>query len=114
MAVLIEAISVVIRAEVLHQRYPGGWVAFAGAVPNQTLCADSELARIGFVVPSDVEAYVTSLREHDVIYQEKGKARDSGSRGSNARAASHVRLDRIRVISIWTTIQLSGSRSVKN
>ena len=43
---------------------------------HQTLCADSELARIGFMVPSDVEAYVTSLREHDVIHQEEGKARD--------------------------------------
>jgi hypothetical protein len=31
MAVLIEAISVVIRVEVLHQHYPGGWGAFAGA-----------------------------------------------------------------------------------
>lgn len=76
MAVLIESISVVVRTEAIDQRYPGGWAAFAGAVPNQTLCADGELARIGFMVPKDVEAYVTALREHGIIYQEDGKARD--------------------------------------
>ena len=76
MAVLIEAISVVIRADVLQERYPGGWDAFARAAPKQTLCADGELVRIGFMSPSDVEIYVTSLREHDILYQEQGKARD--------------------------------------
>ena len=76
MAVLIEAISVVIQIDVLHQRYPGGWGAFAGAVPNRTLCADGELARIGFMVPSDVESYVTAFGAQDILYQVQGKARD--------------------------------------
>ena len=35
MAVLIEAISVVIKAEVIEKRYPGGWSAFAASPPNQ-------------------------------------------------------------------------------
>ena len=35
MAVLIEAISVVIKAEVIENRYPGGWSAFAASPPNR-------------------------------------------------------------------------------
>ncbi len=76
MAVLIEAVSVVIRADVLQERYPGGWDAFACVVPNQTLCADGELVRIGFMSPSDVETYISSLREYDILYRVQGKARD--------------------------------------
>jgi hypothetical protein len=40
------------------------------------LCADRELARIGFMAPSDVESYVTALSAHDILYQVQGKARD--------------------------------------
>ena len=76
MAVLIEAMSVVFQADVLQERYPGGWDAFARAVPNQTLCADGELIRIGFMSPSDVETYATSLREYDIFYQVQDKARE--------------------------------------
>ncbi|MGO9546386.1 MAG: hypothetical protein ACLPPF_16520 [Rhodomicrobium sp.] len=76
MAVLIEAISVVIRADILLERFPGGWEAFRSLAPNQTLCADGELTRIGFMRPSDVEEFVSSLSKHDIIYQEQGKARD--------------------------------------
>lgn len=76
MAVLIEAISVVIRADAVEDRYPGGWDAFALAAPNQTLCADGEVIRIGFMSPLDVEAFVNSLRQYNILYREHGKARD--------------------------------------
>ena len=55
MAVLVEAISVIVRAAAIHQKYPGGWEAFKRIIPNQTLCADNELVRIGFMTPDDVE-----------------------------------------------------------
>jgi hypothetical protein len=48
MAILVEGISVVIRAEAVIHRYPGGWERFRDDCPNDTLCADGELIRVGF------------------------------------------------------------------
>jgi hypothetical protein len=62
MAVLIEATSVVIRADALMQKFPGGWEAFKRIVPNQTLCADNEIVRVGFMSPQDVESFVKKLQ----------------------------------------------------
>jgi hypothetical protein len=76
MAVLVEAISIVIIADRIHDRFPGGWEEFRASVPNQTLCADNELVRVGFMVPADVEAYVASLSPHNIRYLIDGKARD--------------------------------------
>jgi hypothetical protein len=61
MAVLIEAISVAIRQETLEAKYPGGIEGFVRDVPNQTFCADSYLARVGFMTPVDVEGYIRQL-----------------------------------------------------
>jgi len=47
MAVLVEAISAIIRVRTIEEIYPGQWPAFVKAVPNQTLCSDNELARVG-------------------------------------------------------------------
>jgi hypothetical protein len=75
-AVLIEAISVVISADAIHQRYPGGWNAFVLAAPNHTLCSDNELARVGFMSPTDVETYISAHRQHNIVYEDQGTARD--------------------------------------
>jgi len=76
MAVLVEGLSVVIPVDVVRERYPGGWAAFDAAAPNQTLCADDELARIGFMSPEDVATFVAALRAHGIVYEQDGKARD--------------------------------------
>jgi len=44
MTILIECVSVIIK-----RNLPGWWQTFMRGVPNQTLCADDELARIGFM-----------------------------------------------------------------
>ena len=62
MAVLIEATSVVILADALLKRFPGGWEAFKRIVPNKTLCADNEIVRVGFMSPQDVESFVKKLQ----------------------------------------------------
>jgi hypothetical protein len=49
MAVLIEGLSVVVRCASIEAKHPGGHTAFACEVPNGTLCADGELARVGFM-----------------------------------------------------------------
>jgi len=76
MAVLVEGISVIIRRKIIEEKFPGGWDAFVEDVPNQTLCADDELARIGFMSPADVRAYVKHLEGHGFKYLSQERAVD--------------------------------------
>lgn len=76
MAVLVEGISVIIKAESVTEKFPGGWKAFEANPPNKTLCADGELIRIGFMVPDDVKRYIGTLAEYDIQYLVNGKAED--------------------------------------
>lgn len=77
MAVLIEGVSVVVRAEAIRAKHAGGPEAFgAGAPTPATLCADGELARAGFATPDDARAYVESLELQGLRYVENGKAVD--------------------------------------
>jgi hypothetical protein len=76
MAVLIEAISVVIRADALLAAYREDWDAFKRTVPNATMCADGELVRVGFMSPEDVEACIKQLSEVGLTYLKDGLATD--------------------------------------
>ena len=76
MAVLIEAISVVIRADSLAEKFPGGWDAFKQIVPNSTLCSDNEIFRVGFMVPKDVEVFVNLLQSMGLVFFRNGEAID--------------------------------------
>jgi len=61
MAVLCEAISVVIRRDSIDAFYKGGWAAFQNDVPNKAMCTDEELVRVGFMSPDAVGAYIEKL-----------------------------------------------------
>ena len=50
MAVLIEAISVIVRTESIREKFDGECHAFMAKCPNKTLCADSALVRDSFDV----------------------------------------------------------------
>ena len=76
MAVLIEAISVVIRLDSINARFPGGWPGFVENVPNSTLCFDTEISRVGFMSPEDVKAYVDQLELSGLRYLIDGQAQD--------------------------------------
>lgn len=76
MAVLAEAISVIIRADRLLAAFDGDWDAFKAVVPNDTLCADGEIARVGFVSPAEVEAFCERLETFGLVYREGGAAID--------------------------------------
>ena len=76
MAVLVEGISVIIRVDSIHQKYPGGWSAFEAIIPNNTFCSDNELARVGFMVPQDVETFVRKLQQAGFVFTQAGKAVD--------------------------------------
>lgn len=76
MAVLVEALSVIVRKDAIAKKYPGGWLAFVGRVPNATLCYDEEIARVGFMTPDDVDAYLANLKREGLVFDKDGKAVD--------------------------------------
>lgn len=61
MAVLAEALSVIVPVNVLNARLAGGLADYRAMVPNRTLCTDGRLTRVGFMVPADVKAFVENL-----------------------------------------------------
>lgn len=76
MAVLIEAISVLVKAQAIIKKYPGGWEQFSQDAPNQTLCADGELVRVGFMNPNDVQKYISFLESKRLVFQSNGHCKD--------------------------------------
>jgi hypothetical protein len=62
MAVLAEALSVIVRVEVLNARLDGGVVSYYAMIPNRTFCTDGRLTRVGFMLPDDVKAFVENLQ----------------------------------------------------
>jgi hypothetical protein len=76
MAVLVEAISVIVRLDAIETKVPSGWAGFAELVPNQTLCSDGELVRVGFMHPDDVKVFVETLEGKGLRYLSDGKAVD--------------------------------------
>jgi hypothetical protein len=76
MAVLVEAISVVTRVDFIKERFLGGEDAFEAVIPNATACSDGELVRIGFMTPSDVEAFIRVLEANGFRYLVDGVAQD--------------------------------------
>jgi hypothetical protein len=76
MAVLVEAISVLVKVAALEERFPGSWEGFRAAAPNATLCSDGEIARLGFMAPQDVEACVKQLERHGLVFLADGIAVD--------------------------------------
>jgi hypothetical protein len=76
MAVLIEGISVVLKADAVLTKYPGGWERFVADCPNQTLCADGELVRVGFMTPHDTKAFVEALARSGFVYLRDGACHD--------------------------------------
>jgi hypothetical protein len=76
MAVLIEAISVVVKRASIEAKYPGGLEAFVKNAPNRTLCGDSAIVRLGFTTPADVEAFVKELERNKLAYLASGKTED--------------------------------------
>jgi len=49
MAVLAEGLSVIVLFDAIARLVDDEWAKFVALVPNQTLCCDNELARVGFM-----------------------------------------------------------------
>ena len=76
MAVLVEAISVIVRRDAIRGKYPGGWQRFVATVPNGTLCYDDDLARVGFMSPPETESYIKRLTRQGLTFLSQGQAVD--------------------------------------
>jgi hypothetical protein len=76
MAVLVEGISVVVRAHAIVEHYAGGWEAFRADCPNDTLCADGALVRVGFMDPRDAKQFIERLTRKGLAYVRDGEAVD--------------------------------------
>jgi hypothetical protein len=61
-AVLIEALNVIVRVETLNELFPGGETAYAQRCPNATYCNDGVLTRVGFMTPRDVQLFTGALQ----------------------------------------------------
>jgi hypothetical protein len=68
MAVLAEAISVVIKVESLLSLATEDQIKFTQSIPNKTFCGDGELIRVGFMNPADVHSYVEQLKSLGLIF----------------------------------------------
>ena len=75
MAVQVEMLSVVMRADRLALAEAAGAV-FDWRSCNPTYCTDGDLARVGFMNPLDVRAFVEGLAAHGLVYLDEGRARD--------------------------------------
>lgn len=67
MSVLVEGYSVIIQAQEIEAKWPGGWKQFEKDVPNKTLCLDGRLVRVGFMVYADAINYSKSLEENNIM-----------------------------------------------
>jgi len=61
MAILVEAISVILRVNAIDDKYPGGWACLQAECPQEMLCTDGELACVGFTDLGVARNFVASL-----------------------------------------------------
>jgi ketosteroid isomerase-like protein len=76
LAVLIEAISVIVKVSVLEKKYPGGALGYSEDSPNKTHCTDGRLTRIGFMCPTDAELFIERLGRHGLTAPDAGGLTD--------------------------------------
>ncbi len=76
MAVLIEAYSIVIRKEAILTKMIGGWDKFIQTLPNNTLCDDGEIVRVGFMNGHDANVYLTFIMDKGLSLVSGGEAND--------------------------------------
>jgi len=69
MAVLCEAISVIVRRDSIEEFFLGGWEEFLKIIPNSTMCTDGELVRVGFMEPKYVEEFVHAIVDRGLQFK---------------------------------------------
>lgn len=68
MAVICEAISVLVPVETLIRTFPDGPAGYEQACPNQSFCSDGVLTRVGFMHHNDSKEWVQRLEDLGFTY----------------------------------------------
>ena len=68
MPVFCEALSVIIKIESINARFKGGWDSFLEIIPNETFCADGEIARVGFMSLENAMQFLKLLDSRGLKY----------------------------------------------
>lgn len=68
MAVICEAISVLIAVETLIRTFPDGPAGYEQACPNESFCSDGVLTRVGFMHHNDSKEWVQRLEDLGFTY----------------------------------------------
>lgn len=76
MPVLIEAISVVIRADRLEEALPGGFAELSATVPECTICSDGDLVRVCFLHSEDADTFIDWLGRYGLRHLVDNRAHD--------------------------------------
>ena len=71
MAVLCEAISVVIKRESIDEYFQGDWAEFLTKIQNPMFCTDGQLVRFGFMSPNDVGQFIGLLVKNGLQFNEE-------------------------------------------
>jgi ADP-ribosylglycohydrolase len=74
--VLVECSCVIVRIDAIHRRLRGGWRMFVSMAPSQTLCADTELASVGFMSEKESLAFARNLAGLGLKFLWEGNAID--------------------------------------
>jgi hypothetical protein len=62
MAVSVAFYSVVIRKSTIEARFPGGLKHYSAACPNDSLCIDDNIVRVGFMAFNDANIFIHWLQ----------------------------------------------------
>lgn len=77
MAVLVEAISVIVRKDAVSDRVQGGMTRLRSELPNRTFCDDEHICRIGFLSPEETASFADKLQALGLKFlDDKGAAID--------------------------------------
>jgi hypothetical protein len=76
MPILVEAISLIVRRDAIDEHITQGWSSFTSFAPNQTLCTDGELARVGFMAPDHLGVFIETLESHGLQFMSDGECVD--------------------------------------
>jgi len=63
MPVLVEAINVIVRNEMIEEKYPGGLGSYWVDSPNRSMCSDDYVTRVGFLALDTFRQFIDRLME---------------------------------------------------
>ena len=76
MAILVEALCVIVRRSTINEKYPGGWEKFDADHRTLPLCADDQIMRLGFTSPLEMRSFIRELEKFGFAYLKDRKSAD--------------------------------------